>query len=256
MKVLKIVALPLAEFCWLGYLLFSVVLTTIVSTRRVGPKPPRPSVLAVTHIGGFEPLFVMRASSHWRGRAIYTRDWPNPLVRFLCWAFWRFGVTQDPLRKHLVNPRTIEEAVHYLKERGSLMIFPEGDKFWERRLYQGAARLAKRAGVPLIPVGLENALVYEPGDEHLPIWRGFPRALWKTLKKRWIAVHFATSIRPDPTLSEEEDVNRMMQELAQVFHAFYQKFYGLPGPAWVKPERSRRTSWVFSSRLLWVRRTK
>lgn len=232
MKILQIVALPLAEFCWLGYLLFSVVLTTIVRTKRVGPKPSRPCVLAVTHIGGFEPLFVMRASSHWRGRAIYTKDWPNALVRFLCWAFWRFGVTQDPVRKRRVNPGTIEEAVRYLKRGGSLMVFPEGDKFWERRLHQGAALLAKRAGVALIPVGLENALIYEPGTEKLAIWRGFPRALWKTLQKRWVAVHFREPILPDPHLPEKEDINRMMQALEHAFHQFYQTFYGLPGPTW------------------------
>ncbi|MGQ9700618.1 MAG: lysophospholipid acyltransferase family protein [Candidatus Bipolaricaulaceae bacterium] len=232
MKILQIVALPLAEFCWLGYLLFSVVLTTIVRTKRVGPKPPHPCVLAVTHIGGFEPLFVMRASSHWRGRAIYTKDWPNALVRFLCWAFWRFGVTQDPVCKRRVNPRTIEEAVRYLKRGGSLMVFPEGDKFWEGRLYQGAALLAKRAGVALIPVGLENALIYEPGAEKLTIWRGFPRALWKTLQKRWVAVHFLEPILPDPHLPEKEDINRMMRALEHAFHQFYQTFYGLPGPTW------------------------
>lgn len=222
------------ETAWLMYLGFLWVFTTLVRTKRVGPRPKRPCVLAVIHLGGFEPLFVTRASRHWRGWALYSLDRPSPLVRFLCRAFWRFGVTQDPTRKAQVNPRTIAEAVRYLKRGGSLMVFPEGDRFWERRLYRGAAVLAKRAGVPLVPVGLENALIYKkPGEGILPLWQGFLLALWRTLKKRWIGVHFADPILPDPLLSEEEDVDRMMHELARAFHGFYRTFYNLPGPVWI-----------------------
>ncbi|MFN3346480.1 MAG: lysophospholipid acyltransferase family protein [Candidatus Bipolaricaulaceae bacterium] len=226
------------ETCWLGYWLCMWVLTTLVRTRRFGPRPQRPCVLAVTHLGGFEFFFVTRASGHQRGWALYSLDRPNPIVRFLSRAFWRFGVTQDPKRKHIVNPRTLAEAVRYLKNGGSLMVFPEGARFWERKLYPGAAVLAKRAGVPLIPVGLENALVHKPGEENLPLWQGFPLALWRTVRKRWIAVHFADPILPDPTLSEEEDVDRMMRALERAFREFYQKFYGLPGPVWLSPKKA------------------
>lgn len=229
---------PLLELAWLGYVLFLLGLTSVVRTRRVGPRPPRPCVLAVTHVGGFEPLFVTRASGHWRGWALYSLDRPTPVVRFLCRAFWRFGVTQDPARKDRVNPRTLAAAVRYLQRGGSLMVFPEGDKFWERRLYRGAAVLAKRAQVPLIPVGLENALVLRPGEEHLPLWQGFPRALGRTLRKRWIGVHFAPPIWPEPSLPEEDDVDRMMRELERAFREFYGRFYGLPGPVWVSPKRA------------------
>lgn len=238
MSALHFLITPLLELVWVGYFFSTILLTTVVRTKRIGPRPTPPCVLAVTHVGGFEPLFVTRASGHWRGWALYTMDWPNPLIRFLCHAFWRFGVTQNSKRKAIVNPQTISRAVAYLQSGGSLMVFPEGDKFWERRLYRGAALLAKRANVPLIPVGLENALVYEPGAEKLSFWRGFPRSLWKTLRKRWIAVHFAAPILPDPMLSEEEDVDRMMRELERAFREFYQKFYGLPGPVWLSPKKA------------------
>ncbi len=234
----KAAAVGLAlETIWLGYWLFMLVFTTLVRTKRVGLRPKPPCVLAVTHVGGVEPLFVTRASRHWRGWAIYSVDRPTAIVRFLCRAFWRFGVTQDPTRKHIVNPATIAEAVRYLKNGGSLMIFPEGDRFWERRLYRGAALLAKRAGVPLIPVGLENALVYKPGENNRPLWQGFPLALWRTLRKRWIAVHFADPILPTPKLPEEEDIDRMMRELERAFSQFYRSFYGVPGPVWVSQKK-------------------
>ncbi|MCS7240705.1 MAG: 1-acyl-sn-glycerol-3-phosphate acyltransferase [Candidatus Bipolaricaulota bacterium] len=239
-KLLRAVFVGLGlEPVWFMYWLFMWVLTSLVRTQRAGSCPKRPCVLAVIHLGGLEPLFVTRASRHWRGWALYTLDWPNPLVRFLCQAFWRFGVTQDPKRKAAINPKTIKRATEYLRSGGSLMVFPEGVRLWERRLYPGAALLARRAGVPLIPVGLENAPIHEPGPEKLPVWRGFPRALWKTVRKRRVVVHFAEAILPDPKLSEEEDVDRMMRELERVFRDFYQRFYGVPGPVWINPRRAR-----------------
>lgn len=228
------------EFFWFWYFCFIVFLAGVVRIRRKGVKPPRPCVLAVTHVSGygFDPLFVTWASRHFRGFALYSRDRPGRFVRFLSQSFWRFGVTQDPKKKAIVNQETLEAAVKYLGQGGSLMVFPEGDRFWEKRLYPGAAVLAKRAQVPLIPVGIENAPTYEPGVENIPILHGISRAFWKTLRKRWVAVHFAEPIWPDPSLSEDEDVDRMMRELERVFREFYQKFYGLPGPVWIRPKRA------------------
>lgn len=227
------------EFFWGWYFLFILFLACLVRIRRKGEKPRRPCVLAVTHVSGygFDPLFVTWASRHFRGFALYSLDRPGRLARFLAHSFWRFGVTKDPAKKTIINPKTMEAAVQFLKRGGSLQVFPEGDRFWERKLYPGAAILAKRAQVPLIPVGLENVPAYEPGVESLPVLRGIIRAFRKTVGKRWIAVHFADPIFPDPKLSEEEDVDRMMRQLERTFREFYQKFYGLPGPVWLSSKR-------------------
>ncbi len=118
------------------------------------------------------------------------------------------------------------------------MVFPQGDRFWEGRLYPGAAVLARRARVPLIPVGLENAYIYEPDAEKRPVVAGFLKGLGQTLRKRWIAVHFAPPIFPDSQLPEEKDVDRMMRELERAFARFYREFYNMPGPVWVNPKRA------------------
>lgn len=237
---LRVLGLQVAyEFFWGWYILFLLLLAGLVRIRRKGQRPPRPCVLAVMHVSGygFDPLFVTWASRHLRGFALYSMDRPGRVARFLAHSFWRFGVTQDPERKKEVNPKTLEAAIRFLKRGGSLQVFPEGERFWERRLYPGAALLAHRAQVPLIPVGLENAPTYEPGVLGLPVWRGVLRALLKTVQKRSIVVHFAPPIQPDPTLPEEEDVDRMMRELERAFREFYRKFYGLPGPVWVSPKK-------------------
>ena len=228
------------EFFWSTYILGVVFLAALVRIRRVGQKPPRPCVLAVTHVSGygFDPLFVVWASRHFRSFALYSMDRPNRFVRFLGQSFWRFGVTADPTRKNTVNRRTLEMAVSYLRRGGVLQVYPEGEKFWEGRLYPGAAVLARRAGVPLIAVGLENAPRYEPGVIGVPILRGLVHALRRTLARRWIAVHFGSPIYPNPALPEKEDVDRMMNELAQAFQKFYRDFYGLPGPIWLRKQEA------------------
>jgi 1-acyl-sn-glycerol-3-phosphate acyltransferase len=228
------------EFFWFNYILGVVFLAALVHIRRVGQKPPRPCVLAVTHVSGygFDPLFVVWASRRFRSFALYSIDRPNRFVRFLCQSFWRFGVTADPARKNTVNSRTLEAAVDYLRRGGVLQVYPEGEKFWEGRLYPGAAVLARRAGVPLIPVGLENAPRYEPEVIGVPILKGLAHALRRTLAQRWIAVHFGPPIYPNSALPEKEDVDRMMNELAQAFQKFYQDFYGLPGPVWLREKEA------------------
>lgn len=238
---LKALGLRVAqEFFWGWYILFLLLLAGLVRIRREGHRAQPPCVLAVTHVSGygFDPLFVTWASRHFRGFALYSMDRPGRMARFLAQSFWRFGVTQDPERKKEINPKTLEAATEFLKRGGSLQVFPEGERFWERRLYAGAALLARRAHVPLIPVGLENAPTYEPEALGLPVWRGVLRALLKTVQKRWIGVHFAPPIWPDPSLPEEDDVDRMMRELERVFDAFYRKFYGIPGPVWINPKRA------------------
>ena len=129
-----------------------------------GGDPPRPPcVLAVTHMGTFEPLFVAYAGRFWRAKALFAVDPRYPFLRFIYGAFWGFEVTTDPERKKWLNPRTLARAVDYLRRGGVVMVFPEGERFWERVLYPGAAVLARRAGVPLVPVGVECGYFYRSG---------------------------------------------------------------------------------------------
>lgn len=119
-------------------------------------------MLAVTHVGTFEPLFVTYAGRFWRAKALFAVDPRYPFLRFIYGAFWGFEVTTDPERKKWLNPRTLARAVDYLRRGGVVMVFPEGERFWERVLYPGAAVLGRRAGVPLVPVGWSVAIFTSP----------------------------------------------------------------------------------------------
>ena len=149
------------EAVWALHAAFTLlILPLIVGTRRQGELPQGPCILCVTHVGEFDPYFVIRATRRYRMRALFERDGPEPIARFLLRSMWRFRVSQHPDLKPTLNKKTMREVVAYLSRGGVLMVFPEGYRHWEKRLYPGAAVLAHRAGVPVIPVGIEHGQVF------------------------------------------------------------------------------------------------
>jgi hypothetical protein len=103
--------------------------------------------------------------------------------------------------------------VDYLRRGGVLQVYPEGEKFWEGRLYPGAAVLARRAGVPLNPRGpgkcpsrtsqklIGVRILKGPGPCPAPHAR-------PALDRACTSAHPSY---PNPALPEKEDVDRMMQ---------------------------------------------
>lgn len=221
---------------WLIGLLYvgicRLLIPAFFRVERVGEPPRPPCVLAVTHVGTFEPLFVAYAGRTCRAKALFAVDPRYPFLRFIYGAFWGFEVTTDPERKKWLNPRSLARAVEYLKRGGVVMVFPEGERFWERVLYPGAAVLARRAGVPLVPVGVECGYFYSPGAEAQPLFQAARRVFRETRRGGKIAIHFCSPLLPDPKLPEREDVDRMMRKLAQVFGDYYRRFYQAPPPKW------------------------
>ncbi len=218
---------------WLAYLAAIVFLLPVVTrSRREGQVPRGPCLFCVTHVGSFDPLFVIRHSHRWRMRALFHADERHPLLRFFYQAFFRLRVAQDPALKDTLNEQTLAAAVRYLRSGGSVMVFPEGHRYWEGRLYPGVAKLAHWAGVPIVPVLLANAYVYRPGAEEAPLYRMVWRILRETRRQGGVVVRFADPIPPNPSLSERSDVERMMGVIERVFAVFYREAYGLPGPRW------------------------
>jgi 1-acyl-sn-glycerol-3-phosphate acyltransferase len=226
-------ARPLQFLIWLVYAACCRFLVPLLfRVERVGARPRGPCVLAVTHVGTFEPMFVAYAGRVFRAKALFAVDPRYPWLRFIYGAFWGFEVTTDPERKKWLNRRSLARAVEYLKRGGVVMVFPEGERFWERVLYPGAGVLARRARVPLIPVGLENACCYHPQAEAQPLLAAAWRIIRETREKGTIRVHFGSPLMPDPRLPEREDVDRLMRGVARVFGDWDRRFYGFPPPQW------------------------
>jgi 1-acyl-sn-glycerol-3-phosphate acyltransferase len=74
-------------------------------------------------------------------------------------AVWSFGLAAIPMERSKVNRRSADLAASLLKEGWSLIIFPEGGRTadgWGQEFKGGAAYLAKRCDVPVIPVHLRG----------------------------------------------------------------------------------------------------
>ena len=74
-------------------------------------------------------------------------------------ALWAFAIGAIPIERVRVSPQSTRLAAELLREGWSLVIFPEGGRSidgWGQAHRAGAAYLAVRGGVPVVPVHLEG----------------------------------------------------------------------------------------------------
>lgn len=77
-----------------------------------------------------------------------------PLVR---WILPRIGAF--PVRRYRVDPQAVRTALRFLGDGEGVCVYPEGERTWDgsiQPLRRGTLHLALRAGVPVIPVGLNG----------------------------------------------------------------------------------------------------
>jgi 1-acyl-sn-glycerol-3-phosphate acyltransferase len=72
---------------------------------------------------------------------------------------WAFAINAIPIERTRVSPKSLRLASQMLDDGWSVLIFPEGGRSphgWSQPHRAGAAFLAARAGVPVVPVHLEG----------------------------------------------------------------------------------------------------
>jgi len=228
------VLLVAMEIVWTFHLAFTLlILPLIVGTRRQGELPQNPCILCVTHVGELDPYFVVRVTGRYRLRALFERDGPEPNTRFFLKSMWRFRVSQHPDLKPILNKKAMRDVVSYLNRGGVLMVFPEGYRHWDKKLYPGAAVIAHRANVPVIPVGIEHGHVFRK-DLVGHTFRALKAAIRDYHRLRQVTVHFTEPIHPDDALGEREDVGRLMSLIEVRFTRFYEQFHNTSGPVWTQ----------------------
>ena len=102
-------------------------------------------------------------------------------------ALWAFTLGAIPMERVRVNRRSADLAASLIDEGWSLVIFPEGGRSpdgWGQEFKGGAAYLAKRCGVPVVPVHLRGTRAIapkgssrvRPGETEVrigdPLWAG------------------------------------------------------------------------------------
>jgi len=101
-------------------------------------------------------------------------------IPFLGWHLSRAGHVSVPRGDARAAVKTMSRAAEIIRERGvSLLIFPEGGRSVDGTLgefKEGAAYIAIRAGVPLVPIGIKGT------HEVLPFGSGHVRAGQVTMR--------------------------------------------------------------------------
>lgn len=76
-----------------------------------------------------------------------------------------------PVRRQSADVGAIKEAIRRLRSGMSLVVFPEGTRTPDGRIYPmlpGLAAIAKKAGVPIVPTLIDGAFQAWPRDRLLP----------------------------------------------------------------------------------------
>lgn len=181
---------------------------------RGGDKVPRSGgvIVVANHISNFDPV----ALGHflvWHGR------WPRTLTKSELWQIPILGTLarelgQIPVERRTTRARESLDAAASALERGEcVVIYPEGTitgdpDGWPMTGRPGAARLALRTGVPVIPIGQWGAQQVMPGRRvRLP--KVFPRATMQLLVGDPVELDDLREASESPTAAAEGSLRIM-----------------------------------------------
>lgn len=114
--------------------------------------PPPPCVLAVNHVGPFDPTILVRMLYPWMKK--YNKKLvflTNPKVLTM------FGPFHKTFGMFMGTKQGLNQALVFLKKGMPICIFANRDRLSKtlKRFHLGPAYLASIANVPLVPVGLK-----------------------------------------------------------------------------------------------------
>ena len=156
---------------WIVKALLTPVLRVLFRVRVEGREHiarAGPVILAANHRSFMDSIFlplVLRRRVTFVAKAEYFDS------RKTSWFFRAVG--QIPIRRDggSASERALEAAMDVLQDGGVFAIYPEGTRTRDGSLHRGhtgVARLALRASVPIVPVGLVGTDAIQPTDAKLP----------------------------------------------------------------------------------------
>ena len=130
-------------------------------------------ILACSHLSPFDVPGLMRSCPRRIDFVSTTEIFQN---KFIAWFYGHMGTF--PLDRGRRDPKTVRVIVDRLKRGRVVGLFPEGRIRSESESVVGGgkmrptvARLAKLAGVPIIPATVRGATAYNHMVNWLPLWR-------------------------------------------------------------------------------------
>lgn len=198
---------------------FTVISRLVLRCRVVGKENvPRNSscIIVANHVNLLDsPLLGISL-----GRKVYfmakEEVFDSPLIGYLAKQFGAF-----PVGKGKLDRRAGRKAVELLSQGEALIILPEGTRSKDGKLgpaYHGAALLAVKRGVPIVPVGIT-------GTRHLT-------GKWWFLKRHRITINIGqpfTLTTASDKLNKEETrrlTDAVMKHIAELLPEEYRGRYG------------------------------
>jgi len=154
-----------ARFVFLIYLKLFYRITIIGRTNIPGRKP---FIICANHISWLDPLSVGIALPAWyRIHYMAKKElFSNFIMRFLLIKAGAF-----PVNRQDADLIAVKKAYSVLKEGHVLGLFPEGTRSKSgvlQKAYNGAALIAVRSGVPILPVAVEGPYrLFKPVKVHI-----------------------------------------------------------------------------------------
>jgi 1-acyl-sn-glycerol-3-phosphate acyltransferase len=121
---------------------------------------PAPVIFAANHASHLDtPLLLTALPPRFRHKAVVVAAADYFFDKRWKGAFNAFSINAVPMERTKVNRRSAQDASKLIEEGWSLVIFPEGGRSphgWAQEFKGGAAYMAIRTGVPVVPVHIEG----------------------------------------------------------------------------------------------------
>lgn len=169
-----------------------------------------PAIFAANHASHLDTTIVLSAlPERFRHRCVVAAAADYFFDRRWKAALWAFALGTIPIERSRVNRQGADLAASLLEDGWSVVIFPEGGRTpdgWSQEFRGGAAYLAKRCGVPVVPVHLRGVRpVLAKGSSRLRPGR--------------VEVRFGEALRPlepaEGTTARQEDARRFAARIEQ-----------------------------------------
>jgi 1-acyl-sn-glycerol-3-phosphate acyltransferase len=170
-------------------------------TVTAGERLPQTggAVVVANHVSWLDPIILPLALPRKPAFLAMEELWRMPVIGLVMRIY---GPLAIPLNRGAVDATALKRSLRALEGGALLIIFPEGGITPNGRLrpfHRGAAMLAARARVPMVPVAILGTA------DALPLGRILPR-------RRPVTVHVGTPIAPPG--QEREDLERASEAAA------------------------------------------
>jgi len=143
-----------------------------VSVQGIEHLPPPPYILMCNHQSALDIYTLLAGlpmTFKWLAKQELFR------IPFVGWAMTRAGYVSIDRENPREALKAIDEAGRKIREGMNLLIFPEGTRSEDGQLLpfkQGVFNLAQRAGVPIVPVGINGTSRLQPKGSFIPKEKG------------------------------------------------------------------------------------